>query len=368
MKQLTLGFIGLGLIGGSLAKTFRRKIPDCKIIACDTDQQTLRLAKEDHTIDEYCASIDQHFLTCNFMFLCASVSANQAYLHTLKEMRNDMRNCTITDVSSIKSKIHETALLEGLSDCFIGGHPMAGLETTGYSQANSYLFENVYYILTPSKDVSKERLDTLRTLLSKIDVIPITLSAKEHDYATACVSHLPHLISAALVNLVKNADGKDEILKSIAAGGFKDITRISSSSAQMWNQICLGNKEEILPLLDQYIQSLQSIFEIIDNEDSKELLNYFQSAKDYRDSISDTTGGAIFKSYCLYCDLKDEAGQLATVASLLAAKSINIKNIGIIHNREFEQGVLRIECYNAASLQLAIRLLEEANYHIYERH
>jgi prephenate dehydrogenase len=119
--------------------------------------------------------------------------------------------------------------------------------------------ENAYYILTPTPETSTERLEDYRNLVTKTGAIPLILDYKQHDYVTAAISHLPHVIAASLVNLVRDSDSEEGIMKMVAAGGFKDITRIASSSAGMWQQICLTNTENITNLLDDYISSLQTV-------------------------------------------------------------------------------------------------------------
>ena len=135
-------------------------------------------------------------------------------------------------------------------------------------------------------------------------------------------------------------------MKTIAAGGFRDITRIASSSPVMWQQICLENTKNISTVLDEYIRMLIQIRCSVDNKDADQPLSAFcRFQRFYRDSIDVTSCGLITKAYVLYLDIVDEAGGIATIATILAMDNISIKNIGIIHNREFEQGVLKIEFY-----------------------
>lgn len=362
-----IGILGLGLIGGSLAKTIRRKYPDITILAYDTDQSALLDATRQGVISEWCSVIDGHFFDCDLLFLCAPVSVNIELLKTLAKITDAEHRPLITDVSSMKKEIQLTAKALGMTDCFIGGHPMAGLETTGFSQSNGYLFENVYYIITPETDVPAETVAAFSAFLKGLDVLVLETTMEEHDFATACVSHVPHIISAALVNLVKNNDNQEEFLKSIAAGGFKDITRISSSSPDMWATISQGNKEKIIPVLNVYIDSLNEIKSQISSNKEQDIHDFFSSAKDFRDSISNKTGGALARSYQLYCDLMDEPGEIAIISTRLATHGVSIKNIGILHNREFEQGALNIEFYDAQALDTAISVLKRFNYHIYER-
>lgn len=156
-------------------------------------------------------------------------------------------------------------------------------------------------------------------------------------------------------------------MKTIAAGGFRDITRIASSSPVMWQEICLTNQKQILRLLDSFIDALEAIKKEVAIQNESELFRFFQSAKDYRDSFSLKSSGPIPKIFEVYCDLVDETGGIATLATILAKNHINIKNIGIIHNREFQDGVLHIEFYEEDALQKALVLLRDYHYTVYER-
>ena len=138
-------------------------------------------------------------------------------------------------------------------------------------------------------------------------------------------------------------DNDAQYMKTIAAGGFRDITRIASSSPVMWQQICVENHKNISAVLDEFIRMLIQIRCSIDNKEADNLYEMFASSKEYRDSIDVTASGPLSRSYVLYLDIADEAGGIATIATTLAMDNISIKNIGIIHNREFEEGVLQIE-------------------------
>ena len=130
---------------------------------------------------------------------------------------------------------------------------MAGSERIGYRNSKSGLLENAYYILTPEPEASKDDIDWMFSFTETIKALPLVVSPERHDYAVAAISHVPHVISASLVNLVKESDDTSQFMKTIAAGGFKDITRISSSSPVMWEQICMTNTDNIRILLDRYI-------------------------------------------------------------------------------------------------------------------
>ena len=230
-----IGFIGLGLIGGSIAKAIRQYYPDYEIVAFDKSKETLALATQESVIDVACTSIDDNFRHCNYIFLCAPVSYNTAYLKQLKDFLHE--GCILTDVGSVKSSIHKEVIALDMEANFIGGHPMAGSEKSGFANSKPVIIENAYYILTPSDKVAKETVDEYATFIESLKAIPVVLGYEDHDYITGAISHLPHIIASALVNFVKDKDGKDELMKHLAAGGFKDITRIASSSPTMWQHI-----------------------------------------------------------------------------------------------------------------------------------
>ena len=243
----TIGFIGLGLIGGSIAKTIRKFHPDYHILAYAKHKETLAAALSCNAIDAVLEEKDERYRTCDYIFLCAPVEYNIEYLKYLKDVISD--DCIITDAGSVKGPIHKAVEELGMEHCFIGGHPMAGSEQSGFEHSSDHLLENAYYILTPGGEVPLEKLTKFSELIDSLGSIPMVLTAEEHDFITAGVSHLPHIIASSLVNLVNTLDNEAEYMKTIAAGGFRDITRIASSSPVMWEQICVENHENISTVL-----------------------------------------------------------------------------------------------------------------------
>ncbi|MEE1085571.1 MAG: prephenate dehydrogenase [Schaedlerella sp.] len=365
MKTIKIGFIGLGLIGGSIARAIRQYYPDYELLAFDKNKETLALAVQEGVIHTACTSIDDNFQGCSYIFLCTPVSYNTAYLSQIKPFIGP--DCILTDVGSVKTSIHKEVITLDMEDCFIGGHPMAGSEKSGFVNSKALLIENAYYILTPSAKVSENKVEAYRSFVESLKALPIVLDYNEHDYATGAISHLPHIIASSLVNYVKNADTKDELMKHLAAGGFKDITRIASSSPVMWQQICLTNKEHISHILGDYIELLKSTKEKIDQCNKNALYTMFESSRDYRNSMPGSSAGPIKKQFAVYCDIIDETGAIAVISTILASKAISIKNISIVHNREFEEGVLKIEFYNEDSSIQAAQLLKKYRYTVYER-
>ena len=360
-----VGFIGLGLIGGSIAKAIRQYHPTYEIVAFDKNKETLALATQESVIDVAATTIDDNFRNCSYIFLCAPVSYNTAYLKQVAKYLG--KGCILTDVGSVKTNIHDEVAALGLGSHFIGGHPMAGSEKSGYPNSKAMLIENAYFVLTPCAETKQENLDRYAAFVQQLGAIPVILEAHQHDYITGTISHLPHIIAASLVNFVRDNDTKEELMKNLAAGGFKDITRIASSSPTMWQHICVKNKENISQILANYIETLQQAKALVDQGDEQGLYQLFDTSRNYRNSLPSTSAGPIKKTFAVYCDIIDEAGGIATIATILASNNLNIKNIGIVHNREFEEGVLRIEFYDENSSNKAALLLQKYRYIVYER-
>lgn len=361
----TFGFIGLGLIGGSLAKGIKRLHPDDHIMAYDQDRKTLQIALKEQVIDTILTDINEQISICDFIILCTPVLYNVSYLKKIKPFLKP--DAILTDVGSTKTLIHEQIIELGLENCFMGGHPMAGSERSGYEASSDHLVENAYYIITPTAKSTQAQIDRMISFALDLSAIPMVLDYKKHDYVVAAISHLPHIIASSLINLVRDSDTKEQTMKQVAAGGFKDITRIASSSPIMWQQICMENSENIIHILSDYISSLNRIVRVMEKKDKDAIFRLFEESGEYRNSIPDRSSGPIKKEYSLYCDIIDESGAIATIATTLAIHQISIKNIGIIHNREFEQGVLKIEFYTEQACIDATKQLTSCNYQVYMR-
>ncbi len=360
MKNITFGFIGLGLIGGSIAKALKHANKNCYIIAYDVDLHSLKLAKREGICDEIVTSVSSDFSKCDYIFLCTPVCCNNEYLSVLKNIIKE--SCIITDVGSVKKSIHKLVRDYHLESHFIGGHPMAGSEHSGYVSSNDRILENAYYILTPCKEVPKNKIDNFFQIIKEIGALPLILNEETHDFATAGISHLPHMIAFSLVNLIKQKDDADEIMKTIAAGGFKDITRVASSSPEMWQQILELNKDNIVHFMDSFLEEFTMLRKNVADDNFLYLYDYINQARAYRDSIDISSSGPINCSYSISISIPDETGMIAKISTLFANASINIKNIGIVHNREMNEGALRIEFYDKQALDNAIELLSQHQY------
>lgn len=363
MKSTTCTFIGLGLIGGSIARAFHAYNPNMKIKVYDKDIPSLSLALKEHVATDIYTEISGDLCNADYIFLCAPVSENEKNLVSIKAHLSP--DTIITDVGSVKTGIHKLVKELNLEDQFIGGHPMTGSERYGYANSKATLLENAYYILTPTDKVSPTKVEDFKNMILGIKAVPFIINFEEHDYATAAISHLPHIIASGLVNLVKQSDSKNELMKTIAAGGFKDLTRIASSNPTMWQQICLTNTDNILQLLDDYITTLKQMKDKLSNGDAYSLYNFFDEARIYRDSFNGAVKGPLMPIYAITIEISDKPGSLAEVTAILAKYQLSIKNMHITHNREAEFGALFVEFYSNADMLKAVEVLQKESFTTY---
>lgn len=362
MTDSVIGFIGFGLIGGSIAKGIKRVNPNIKIMAYMRTRETLIRAQQDGIVDVVLDGVDARLSECGIIFLCTPVEYNARYLSEIRPFLKP--GAILTDVGSTKTAIHEVVTGLHMEDCFIGGHPMAGSEKTGYENATDHLLENAYYIITPTPRSDQAAIDRMVTVAETIGSIPIVLDYREHDRIVAAISHLPHIIASSLVNLVRDSDNQEELMKRLAAGGFKDITRIASASPVMWEQICMANTGNIIRALEDYIASLNTTLQELKCHDSEAIHHLFDTSRTYRNAISDIGKGSVLPDYSFTVDVVDEPGAISTLAVILSARGISISNIGINHNREHGEGALKITFYDEASMDAAWKQLKKYNYEL----
>lgn len=365
---MRIGIIGLGLIGASLAKALKRvHASNSYIIGYDANLSSANAAFKDGVIDHVASSIGESFSSCTVIFLCTPIHYTSSIIKELLPfVPND---CILTDMGSTKYElvyeINELIRESKRRVYFVGGHPMAGSEKSGYNASTPYLFENAYYVLTPISDTPDFIMFILQKMVERIGAIPLILSPSYHDFATANVSHLPHIIASSLVQLIKQNDGDNKYLHTLAAGGFKDITRIASSNPDIWVSICLSNKKQLQKVFAKYQTILMDFFDALEKEDVDKIYSFFDNARSYRDTFNDNISGGLIKTFALYVDAKDEPGILASITTLLGENKINIKNIGVMNHREFESGVIRIVLADKSSMLNACEVLIKHGYSIY---
>lgn len=270
-----LCIIGLGLIGGSIAAALKKQKFVKHIIACDRDENNLKIAVKLQIIDDYSLDIKNSIIGCNVIIIATPVNSTNNILATIKP--NIQPNMLITDVGSTKcSVIRDVQNILGNSfNKFIPAHPITGKEATGSINANADLFIGKKVIITPNNNIPED-IEFISKMWQKVGSIVEQMAAKKHDEIFALSSHLPHILAFSFVNYM--AQHNDA--KNWTGGGFKDFTRIASSDSTMWSDICNTNKEEILKHLNNYQNELTQLSKFIKDNEVKD---YFANAKKHRD-------------------------------------------------------------------------------------
>lgn len=364
MKQKIL-IAGLGLIGGSIAKSIKRT-NGSYIIGFDKNEEALNYAINEGIIDEIATDITSAVKQIDIFVIATPISVTINILKQINEIELE-NEIIVTDVSSVKGSVLETAKsLTNDKIIFIGGHPMAGSHKTGIFASKEHLFENAIYVLTPTINCKEKHIDRLKEALKGTKSNFIILEPEEHDEMTSVISHFPHLIAASLVHQARKWEQVHEYLPELAAGGFRDITRIASSSPTMWQDIFQHNGTKISRLLQDWIYEMVTLKEFLDKNSKEEMIDYLEKAKQYRDGLgTQRTRGALPSYYDIYVDIKDEPGAIASVVQLLANAEISIRNIRILEIREHITGALRLTVTTLEEQAKAVELLKENDYTVY---
>tara|TARA_B100001250_G_scaffold413108_1_gene446167 strand:+ start:1553 stop:2425 length:873 start_codon:yes stop_codon:yes gene_type:complete len=280
-----LSIIGVGLIGGSLARALRKAKLVGRVIGCNRSEKTLRKAVELDVIDDYFLNISEAIKDADVVVIGTPLSISEKIL---PEVANSMSaNAVLTDVGSVKGgivRIARQTLGEKISN-FVPGHPIAGTEKNGVEASYEDLFVDHRVILTPLEETSSKAHELVTEIWKSVGAEVIDLDVKHHDEVLAATSHLPHMLAYALVDCLASMQESDEIF-DYAAGGFADFTRIASSSPDMWHDICFSNREALTRTLEIFSLHIDNIKSAIEKSKSDELLKTFTRAKKARDKFN----------------------------------------------------------------------------------
>ena len=356
--------IGLGLIGGSIALALQ-KAPQTKIYGYDALPQTRELAKTLKVVHEIVENPIEVADKMDFIIFGTPVSATLKWMEQLKDwvLKKDV---IVSDTGSTKALIMKKAEeLKGMGITFIGGHPMAGSHKSGVTAAKPYLFENAYYMLTPFENESAKNIEKLDNLLKYTLGKLVKVDAIEHDHMTAVVSHFPHIVAASLVHQLQLENAQLPMTRSLAAGGFRDITRIASSNPILWRDITIQNRDELIEQLNQWMAEMERVKSLLEDGNVDMIEQYFAVAKEVRDALP-TSSGALFVPYDLYVDIPDYPGVISEVTGYLAEDNISITNIRIVETREDVFGILVISFSSADDRERAAKCIaRRANFETY---
>jgi prephenate dehydrogenase len=357
----TIVIVGVGLLGGSFGLSVRRKNPDIRVIGVSSSD-AIAHALEIDAITDGCGyeELEGAVADADLVVLCTPIHRIQGLLTILAGFLK--KGVLVTDVGSTKSTITKHAvdvLPEGV--LFIGGHPMAGSEQRGITAADPFLYQNAIYVLTPVDGVSEPAVNKFSSFLEKsLGATVVVMDADIHDRIAAAVSHLPQMLAVTLVKLAGRLDkDEDAPYLRLAAGGFRDMTRIASSPFIMWDDIFRTNNDAIKDIIDVFIKELQHHR---DHIGTPELGEDFEIANITRGTIPKDTKGFMRALYDVLVVVEDRPGVIAEIGTELAQAEINIKDIEVIKIREGEGGTLRLAFDNEERASEAIKLLRSIGY------
>lgn len=359
IKKITV--IGLGLIGGSLALSIKN-VGDFEVTGYDNSKEAVNIAIYRKIIDKGSESYKEAVKDADLVIISTPV---RLIIGIIDEIKNSLKKgCILTDVGSTKSKIVEYVNRIIPKDCvFIGGHPMAGSENEGVLSATPDLFKNAFYVLTPTDNTVSDPLLILHTLFTKIGSKVITISPKDHDRVVALISHLPHVLSTNLVDLIDDKQKELNNLFKLCAGGFRDMTRIASSNPKMWLDISMENKDEIIKAIDEYIRYLNLFKNNLIKDDEEAIRDHYLKAKDARLNLPKFIDKDISKLYELKIFIPDKPGVLSEITLAISSSGINIEDISIFHSTEYSGGgILKVLVHGENAGVIACKAIENLGY------
>ena len=356
--------IGLGLIGGSLAAAFKRKGVLENIIGVDSEF-VIRKAKEKKLIDKGFEKHKFQEAVKDADLIILATPINQILKHLTLLPQFVKPGVLITDVGSTKRAIVETAGEHLPSNVyFLGGHPMAGSEKTGLDHIDPFLFENAIYVLTnhsASDDLVKKYVGIIEIIGASV----LFLTPAEHDEIAAVVSHLPQMLAVTLMNYAAKRNNNNPAYLKLAAGGFRDMTRIASSPFDVWADICKTNAENIEFAIEQLMTDLSASKNLL--TENRQLQSFFETAARNRLSIPKDSRGFLRQQFDISVIIEDKPGMIASIAAILADEEINIKDIEILKMREGDAGTMRLAFQNETDRQAALKLLAQKSFEVAKR-
>jgi prephenate dehydrogenase len=279
IKKITI--IGVGLIGGSLAKAIKNNNLAEVVFGFGRNLSRLELAQKSNIIDQYSIDISEALDGASIVVIATPVGTFESILRELKPYITE--GMIITDVGSTKTGIARAAreILVEMASCFVPAHPIAGKEKSGFESSDAELFLNKKVIITPLEINTDKTINSLKKMWKDVGADVDFMTAESHDELLGMTSHLPHMLAFSLVNYLITQNPSASIY---AAGGFKDFSRIASGDAVMWRDICLNNRDQIIAHIKSYQETLSALVDAIDNQDKDKLESFFRDAKATRDS------------------------------------------------------------------------------------
>jgi len=351
-----VGIFGIGLLGGSVALGLRERFLAEEIHAYDPDPQALEDALALQVADRTHTSLGQWIGELDLGVLAAPVGVLAEEGQRLAQFARP--DSVWTDVGSVKAPVVKA--LSGVLPNFVGGHPMAGSEKAGVEAAHAGLLENAVWVLTPGPQTPPEALSKLRKLVGDLGAYALEVAPELHDRLVARISHLPYLLAVGL-NQLMAGDEHHDLLMFLAAGGFRDLTRVASGSPRMSRDMVVANREALRDAVEDLREVLKGLEDALENPER--LLEVAQEAKRTRDSLPIVKRSLLPVMNELVVQVPDKPGQISTVSTALGEAGINIKNFEVLAIRD-EGGAIRMGFGSREEQEAARRVLEGIGYKV----
>jgi prephenate dehydrogenase len=356
-----VAIIGVGVIGGSLGMAIKKRFRTVSVAGFDRPG-VLKKALSRGAIDVVARNLRSAVEGAELVILSMPVSE---ILRMLPRVAKHVHASTIvTDVGSVKHAIVRRAEQTFPDGNFVGGHPMAGVEHSGVDAAHPLMFENAMYVLTPTRSVPRRHSKRLALFLEELGARVVMLDSKIHDEVASVVSHLPQLTAVALTNVagLRHSSGHRHL--RLAAGGFRDLTRIASSNPEIWKDILAQNKVEIDRSLRLMIRELTVYRRALRRSRGFSLAAEFDAASRIRNSIPKSMKGFLRPLAELYVFVDDQPGMIAKLTASLADVKISIKDIELMKIREGRGGTFRLAFESREVALRATRVLRRAGFEL----
>lgn len=276
--------IGVGLIGGSLARALRAKGAVSRLTGLGRGEKNLSRAVELGVVDRFCTDPAEAVADADLVFVATPVRSIPRVVAGIAPFLKE--GAVVTDGGSVKEEIvRECEQILPPGRHFVGGHPIAGTEHSGVDASFATLYEGRRCILTPTVSTDPDALDLVRRVWETAGSRVVLMDPSTHDRVVAAISHLPHMAAYALVNAVGLLDAEGESILSYSAGGFRDFTRIASSDPEMWRDIALQNSRAVLEMMDHFARRFEELREMIERGDADGLESFFRLSKRLRDTL-----------------------------------------------------------------------------------
>jgi prephenate dehydrogenase len=329
--------IGTGLVGGSIGLAVAAL--GHEVVGFDADADRVARAKELGAVGAVAASVAEAARGADLVFVAVPVSA----IPSVVVGALDAGARLVTDVGSVKGPVvAEIAQMRpDAADRFLGGHPMAGSEQDGIDSARADLFVGATWVLTPTTATDEQAYTALRALLRELNAEVVSVTPADHDELVALVSHVPQLASSTLMDVATAQEAEHQALLRLAAGGFRDMTRIAASHPAMWLDILTTNRDAILAALDAYLAALGDVRGLVATGDREALSELLARARAARRNlpVGASVAGDLVE---IFVPVPDRPGVLAEVTTLAGRLGVNISNFAIAHSVEGKGGVIEM--------------------------